>query len=92
MKRSVNENTGSDIYTSSNLKNFKNGILLESKNMTVLKYQLGYLSNMVCKQSVKFFEMMSDNFKAKWIYKAQKYNQRLSKDMQFYNSVYAMAR
>ena len=60
--------------------------------MTVLKYQLGYLSNMVCKESVRFFDLMSDNFKAKWIYKAEKYNERLHKDIQFYNSVAAMGR
>ena len=35
---------------------------------------------------------MSDNFKAKWIYKAEKYNERLYKDIQFYNSVSAMAK
>jgi len=48
MKRSNNE-SANDTYGSSALKSSKNGILNESRNMTVLKYQLGYLSNMVCK-------------------------------------------
>lgn len=48
MKRSNNENAN-DTYGSGALKSSKNGILNESRNMTVLKYQLGYLSNMVCK-------------------------------------------
>lgn len=60
--------------------------------MTVLKYQLGYMGNMVCKESARFFELMSDNFKAKWIYQAEKYNERFVKDIQFYASVSAMAR
>ncbi len=60
--------------------------------MTVLKYQLGYLSNMVCKESVRFFELMSDNFNAKWVYQAEKYNERLNKDLQFYASVSARAK
>lgn len=74
MKRSANEGPGSESYTSSSMKTHKNGILQESKNITVLKYQLGFLSNMVCKETVRFFELMSDNFKAKWIYQAEKYN------------------
>jgi hypothetical protein len=69
MKRAGSE-SASDSYTSTNLKSHKNGVLQESKNMTVLKYQLGYLSNKVCQESVRFFELMSDNFKAKWVYKA----------------------
>jgi hypothetical protein len=69
MKRSGSE-SASDSYTSTNLKSHKNGVLQESKSMTVLKYQLGYLSNIVCQESVRFFELMSDNFKAKWVYKA----------------------
>jgi hypothetical protein len=60
MKRSGNEaSTSNESYSSSNLKGFKTGILQESKNFTVLKYQLGYLSNMVCKENVRFFELMS---------------------------------
>lgn len=69
MKRAGSE-SASDSYTSTNLKSHKNGVLQESKNMTVLKYQLGYLSNKVCQESVRFFELMSDSFKAKWVYKA----------------------
>jgi hypothetical protein len=69
MKRAGSE-SASDSYTSTNLKSHKNGVLQESKNMTVLKYQLGYLSNKVCQESVRFFELMSENFKAKWVYKA----------------------
>jgi hypothetical protein len=69
MKRAGSE-SASDSYTSTNLKSHKNGVLQESKNMTVLKYQLGYLSNKVCQESIRFFELMSDNFKAKWVYKA----------------------
>ena len=73
MKRSASESS-SDNYTASNLKTQKIGVLQESRNMTVLKYQLGYLSNMVCKESVRFFELMSDNFRSKWVYQAEKYN------------------
>jgi hypothetical protein len=69
MKRAGSE-SASDSYTSTNMKSHKNGVLQESKNMTVLKYQLGYLSNKVCQESVRFFELMSDSFKAKWVYKA----------------------
>lgn len=69
MKRTGSE-SAADSYTSTNLKSHKNGVLQESKNMTVLKYQLGYLSNKVCQESVRFFELMSDSFKAKWVYKA----------------------
>jgi hypothetical protein len=67
------------------------GVLEESKNITVLKYQLGYSGNMLSKESVRFFEQMSDNFKSKWIYKADKYKERLTKDLEFYNSILAMA-
>lgn len=35
---------------------------------------------------------MSENFKAKWIYQAEKYNERLAKDIQFYTSISEMAR
>jgi hypothetical protein len=35
---------------------------------------------------------MADNFKKKWIYQAEKYNERLAKDMQFYTSISTMVK
>ena len=35
-------------YTSDKVKTYKAGVLTESKNMLVFKYQAGFLSNQVC--------------------------------------------
>lgn len=51
MKKAGNETggTSNSSYLSDSTKAFKTGVLDPSTNTLVLKYQLGYLSNMVCK-------------------------------------------
>ena len=49
LKRSAYEKIDDNMpYTSDKIKNYKLGVLQESKNMLVLKYQTGYLSNQLC--------------------------------------------
>jgi hypothetical protein len=45
------------------LKNQKAGILNESKNIKVMKYQTGYLNNQLCKEGKRIFESIGAKFR-----------------------------
>ena len=40
-------------YTSDKIKTYKTGVLNESKNMLVFKYQAGFLSNQMCTEGYR---------------------------------------
>ena len=42
------------------MKPFKTGVLQESKNIMVLQYQAGFMSNQMCKEGFRVMETMGN--------------------------------
>ena len=51
-------------FSSDKIKQFKNGVLEESKNILVLKYQAGFLSNQMCFEGFRVIETFGDKYLA----------------------------
>jgi hypothetical protein len=51
-------------YTSDKIKTYKIGVLQESKNILVMKYQTGFLSNQLCKEGNRVVESFGDKIRA----------------------------
>jgi hypothetical protein len=47
-------------YMSERLKEFKTGITEESKNPTVLKYQCGYINNLMMTEAHHYYTLLAD--------------------------------
>lgn len=63
LKRSTIERTEEGIpYTSDKVKAYKEGVLKESSNILVFKYQTGFLSNQLCQEGYRVIETLGEKY------------------------------
>ena len=72
---------------SEKLKYYKNGVLEESKNMFVFKYQVGFINNQVCTESERVLELMGKKITKKWRYVSKKCLDRLTQSTNFWKAI-----
>ena len=88
LKRAEHEESGStQPYTSDKLKYYKTGVLEESKNITVLKYQTAFINHQLCAESQRVLELMGEKINSKWNYISKKYLDRLSQSTHFWKAI-----
>ena len=86
MKRSQHEEASkSTSYLGKNLKEHKHGILSESKNFMVLKYQTGYLQAQTSSEMKRILEHLGSKVHDRWFTIAEKYFVQFNSSINLWN-------
>ena len=89
LKRVEYEGTPSknESYLSPTNKEFKYGIVEESKNLLVFQYQVGYISSQMPKECERVFADIGKKIKKRWNFIGKRYVEEFEKSLNFWKTV-----
>ena len=74
-------------YLNPQNKEFKCGVLEESKNLLVFQYQVGYVNNQMPKECERIFEDLAKKINKRWNFIGKRNMEELEKSMNFWKTV-----
>ena len=74
-------------YNSEEARDGKRGIEEESRNLIVLKYQVGYMNRQVCEEGMRVFDNMGAKFLERWQKIGESYLDKNIKSIEYWKTL-----